>query len=59
MNIIKSQTEILVGCRQVNTNIIMGRTKLENVTNFTYLGSKITSDGKSKTDINCRIAQTK
>lgn len=33
--------------------------KLENVNSCTYLGSRIISDGKSATDIRCRIAQAK
>lgn len=37
--------------QQVNTNIIMDNRTLENVTNFTYLGSKITNNGKSKTEL--------
>jgi len=33
--------------------------KLETVQCFTYLGNKITHDGKSEIDIKCRIAQAK
>jgi hypothetical protein len=60
MNINKTKTKILVGSRQkVVTNIIMDGMKLENVNSCTYLGSRVTSDGKSAIDIRCRIAQAK
>ena len=60
MNINKTKTKILVGSRQqVDTNIIMDGIKLENVNSYTYLGSRVTSDGKSASDIRCRIGQAK
>lgn len=38
-----------------DTNITIDNIKLENVNRFTYLGSKITSDGKNTTDISSKL----
>ncbi|VVC45686.1 Reverse transcriptase domain [Cinara cedri] len=60
MNINKTKIKILVGSRQqVDTNIIMDGIKLENINSYTYLGSRVMSNGKSATDFRCRIAQAK
>jgi ribosome-interacting GTPase 1 len=57
ININKTKTKIIVGSRQQeDTNITMDG-KLENVNNYTYLGSRVKSDGKSTTEIRCRIAK--
>jgi len=45
--------------RQTGTIIIMDSKKLENINCYRYLGSKVTSDEKSATGINCRLAQSK
>jgi len=37
----------------------MDQIKLETVNNFTFFGSKITYDGKSTVDINCRKTEAK
>jgi hypothetical protein len=56
-----------IACKLLNTTFrtehemiteTLDRILLETVLSFTYLESKITSDGKSHTDIVCRIAQT-
>lgn len=60
MKINMTKTKILVCSRQyIKSNIRINNITLERVNNFTYLGSKVTSDRKSTTDINCKIAQTK
>jgi len=60
MNVNKVMVKILACSRQqVDTNIIMDSKKLENINSYPYLGSKVTSDEKSATDINCRITESK
>lgn len=55
-----SKTIILVCSKQaLDSNIIINNEKLETVQCHTYLGSKITYDGKSKTGIQSRIVHTK
>lgn len=57
MNINKAMIKILAySRRQVGTNIIMDSKNLKNINSYPYLGSKVTSDEKSATDINSRIA---
>ena len=55
------KTKILVCSRreEVKTNIKIGKQKLVEVDEFCYLGSRITSDGRSKKEIISRIAQAK
>lgn len=58
MNINKTKKTTLIGSKQqVDTIIIMNNIKLENINSFTYLGSGVTSNGKSVTDIKCREEQ--
>jgi len=45
--------------QQLYPNIALDGIILETVQSFTYLGSKITNDGKSHTDTICRIAHAK
>lgn len=60
MKINKSKTKILICSKQeLLSNITIENEKLETVQCFTYLGSKITHDGRSEMDINSRIAQAK
>ena len=60
MNINKTKTKILVcGREKLNAVVTMRGQKLEQVDSFTYLGSTITWDGRSTTDIKRRIAQAK
>ena len=41
------------------TNIKLGKENLEEVKEFCYVGSRVTSDGRSKKEIVSRIAQAK
>lgn len=60
MKINKSKTKILICSKQeLLSNITIENEKLETVQCFTYLGSKITHDGRSEIDIKSRIAQAK
>lgn len=60
MKINKKKTKVLVCSREpIFTNITIEGEKIEQVNTFTYLGSRITSDGKNYTDITCRIGQAK
>lgn len=60
MKINKSKIKILICSKQESTsNTIIEDEKLETIQCFTYLGSKITHDGKIEMDIKCRIAQAK
>jgi len=60
MKINQRKTKILICSKQqIYANITLDGIPLEAVQSFTYLGSKITSDGKSHTDIVCGIAQAK
>ena len=45
--------------RNANVTIIMNEETLEEVDEFTYLGSIITKDGRSKREIRSRIRQAK
>ena len=55
------KTKILVCSRreEAKTKIKIGKQKLVEVDEFCYLGSRITSDGRSKKEIISRIAQAK
>ena len=44
---------------EAKANIKLGKHKLEEVKEFSYLGSRITNDGRSKKEIASRIAQAK
>ena len=61
LKINKKKTKILVCSKreEAKTNIKLGKHKLEEVKEFSYLGSRITSDGRSKKEIVSRIAQAK
>jgi len=60
MKINKKKTKILKCSKQaLNSNITIENKKLETVQSYKYLGSKITNDGKSETEIKSRIAQVK
>lgn len=60
MKINKGKTKILsISKNGTQANIMLEGTPIENVNEFTYLGSKITSDAKSKRDIQSRICQAK
>uniref|UniRef100_A0A0A9ZCW4 Uncharacterized transposon-derived protein F52C9.6 n=1 Tax=Lygus hesperus TaxID=30085 RepID=A0A0A9ZCW4_LYGHE len=60
MKINKRKTKILVASRKgTQADCMLGGEKIENVDAFTFLGSKITSDGKSYTEIWSRINQAK
>ena len=61
LKINKKKTKILVCSRkeEKRTNIKLGKEKLEEVKEFCYLGSRVTSDGRSKKEIVSRIAQAK
>lgn len=60
MKINKSKTKILICSKQESlSNITIENEKLETVQCYTYLGSKITHDGRSEMDIKSRIAQAK
>lgn len=60
MKINQRKTKILICSKQqIYANITLDGIMLETVQSFSYLGSKISSDGKSRTDIVCRIAQAK
>ncbi|CAI6343800.1 unnamed protein product [Macrosiphum euphorbiae] len=61
MKLNKKKTKIMV-CSKTNPvrlNINIGNEQIKQVQQFTYLGSNITEDGRSKTNIICRIAQAK
>jgi len=56
MKINKNKTKILICSKKaLFSNITINNEKLETVQRYTYLGSKITYDGKSETDIKSRI----
>ena len=61
LKINEKKTKILVCCRKEEkmTNIILGNQSLGEVKEFCYLGSRVTSDGRSKKEIVSRIAQAK
>jgi len=60
MKINQRKTKVLICSKQqIYANIFLNGKMLETVQNFIYLGSKITSDGNSNTDIISRIAQAK
>ncbi|KAL4097313.1 hypothetical protein QTP88_022107 [Uroleucon formosanum] len=61
MKINSTKTKILVCARdpKVRTDVYIGNQKLEQVEEMVYLGSKITSDGKSVHEIKQRIALAK
>jgi hypothetical protein len=60
MNINKAKTKILVVSRQGGqAHCTLGGERLENEASFTYLGGKITSDGRSKSEVISRINQAK
>ena len=57
-----SKTQVLVvskGDTQVPANIVVNDQRLKQVQNFKYLGSIISEDGRSDSDINARIAIAK
>ncbi|XP_068082188.1 uncharacterized protein [Anabrus simplex] len=62
MKINKSKTKVM-GCSRTETgdavNIRLGNEVLKEVDEYCYLGSKITKDGRSKGDLNCRLAQAR
>ena len=56
------KTQVLVvskGDIQVPANIVVNNQQLKQVRNFRYLGSTISEDGRSDSDINARIAISK
>lgn len=56
MKINKNKTKILICSKQaLISDLTIENEKLETVQCFTYLGSKITYDGKSEMDIKSRI----
>lgn len=59
MKINQRKTKILI-CRKqkIYVNTVLDGIFLETDQNFTYLGSKITSDNKTHRDTVCRLAQT-
>ena len=61
LKINKKKTKILVCSKrgEAKTNINLGKQKLEEVEEFSYLGSRITNDGRSKKEIVSSIAQAK
>ena len=60
MNINKEKSKILVASRrETNANVILDGQRLGTVKEFTYLGSKITRDGRDITDVKSRIIQAK
>lgn len=55
-----AKTKILVCSKQhIDTNITINIIRLERVNSFIYLRSKISSDGKNTTNINCRVMLAK
>ena len=62
MSINKSKTKVME-CSRVKSgeagDIRLGNEIVKEVDEFCYLGSKITSDGRSKEDIKCRLAQAR
>ena len=61
MKINKGKTKVMVcnRCEHKDLDVKIGKEKIQEVSEFCYLGSKITKDGRSKKDIVCRIAQAK
>jgi len=60
MKINKNKSKILICSKKaLLSNITIKNEKLKTVQCNTYLGSKITYDGKSEADIKSRIAQAK
>ena len=59
LKINQKKTKILVCSKreEAKTNIKLGKHKLEEVKEFSYLGSRISSDGRSKKEIVSRIAR--
>ena len=55
----KAKTLVCSKREEAKTNIKLGKHKLEEVKEFSYLGSRITSDGRNKKEIVSRIAQAK
>jgi hypothetical protein len=61
MQLNKKKTKVMV-CSKSNSvqlNINIDNEQIRQVHQFTYLGSIITDNGRSKTNIICRIAQVK
>ena len=62
MNINRNKTQVME-CSRIKTGdagmVQLGKDSLKEVNEFCYLGSRITSDGRSKTDIKCRLAQAR
>ena len=58
MKINIEKTEVMkIGRTERNTNIYIGNNRLKQVTEFTYLGSNITTDGKSSIEIRNRCSK--
>ena len=62
MKINKGKTKVMECSRKKSGkagDIRLGNEMLKEVNEFTYLGSRITWDGRSKADIKCRLAQAR
>ena len=56
----RTKTKTLVVSKTgIPAHITLGNTQLNNVEEFTYLGSNVTTDARSKREINSRIQQAK
>jgi len=60
LKINKSKTKVMKSSREddnVPMNVKIGGVQVDEISEFIYLGSKITRDGRSKVDIKSRLAQ--
>ena len=59
LNINRGKTKILRSNSKCTEPVMIENTRLEDVTEFVYLGSKITADGNSEEEINSRISKAR